>query len=180
MSRQPWTGNNPLNLPDWGATVALANGLNSADLDPSVEVVVSSPAIYLISLQSILRKDIKIAAQNCYSQPNGPFAGETSPAQLKGSNIPYVILGSSQRVFGESSELIAQKTRAALDNSLSVALCVGETLAEREAGKTAEALQAQLKPVVDLLTEADWAAIVIGYEPIWAIGNWGSCDPRTS
>ncbi|KAG6900453.1 hypothetical protein C0993_010500 [Termitomyces sp. T159_Od127] len=100
-----------------------------------------------------------------------------NPAQLVDAQIPYVILGHSERrtLFHETSELVAQKTRAALDAPLKVILCIGETLKEREDGKTAEVCQGQLQAVVAVLKEADWRRavynIVVAYEPVWAIGT---------
>lgn len=81
-----------------------------------------------------------------------------SPTQLADAGIPYVILGHSERrtIFNETSDVVAQKTRAALDAGLSVILCVGETLKEREANQTKQVVEDQLKPVVDILKENDW------------------------
>ncbi|KAL4067820.1 triose phosphate isomerase [Scleroderma citrinum] len=95
-----------------------------------LEVVIAPPSPYLIPLQGIVRSEVKISAQNCYCKPSGAFTGEISLAQLHDAEIPYVTLGHSERrtIFHETSELVAQKTKAALDTSLSVILCVGETL----------------------------------------------------
>jgi len=147
--------------------------LNDADVDPAVEVVIAPPSLYVLSLADILRKDFKIAAQNAYIKTSGAFTGEISPAQLADAGIPYVILGHSERrtLFGDTSELVAQKTRAAIDAGLSVILCIGETLQEREAGRCTEIIETQLKAVVQLTKEDDWSKIVIAYEPVWAIGT---------
>jgi len=120
-----------------------------------------------------LRKDVQLAAQNAYFKMSGAFTGEISPAQLIDAGIPYVILGHSERrtLFHETSELVAQKTRAALDASLKVILCIGETLDQRESGKTPQVCQDQLKAVVAVLKEEDWSKVVIAYEPVWAIGT---------
>jgi len=152
---------------------SLVKVLNEATIDPFVEVVVAPPALYLLPLKETLRKDVKVSAQNCYVKPSGAFTGEISPAQLVDAEIPYVILGHSERrtLFHETSELVAQKTKAALDAGLSVILCVGETLQEREANQTAQVVQNQLKPVIEVLTESDWSKVVIAYEPVWAIGT---------
>ncbi|THH29891.1 hypothetical protein EUX98_g4292 [Antrodiella citrinella] len=174
MTRQFFVGGNfKMNPATREAKIALAKVLNEATIDPSVEVVIAPPAIYLISLQDVLRKDIKVAAQNCYFKTSGAFTGETSPAQLADSKIPYVILGHSERrtLFHENSNEVAQKTRAALDAGISVILCVGETLSEREAGQTAQVVQAQLEPVIAVLKPEDWSKIVVAYEPVWAIGT---------
>ncbi|KAI0371865.1 triose phosphate isomerase [Pilatotrama ljubarskyi] len=151
----------------------LVKVLNEADIDPNVEVVIAPPSIYIIPLKEILRNDIQVAAQNCYSKSSGAYTGETSPAQLVDAGVPYVILGHSERrtLFHETSAIVAEKTRAAIDAGLRVILCVGETLEEREAGRTKAVVEAQLKPVVDILTKDDWPKVVIAYEPVWAIGT---------
>jgi len=147
--------------------------LNDADVDPTTEVVIAPPSLYILSLTDILRKDFKVAAQNSHIKPSGAFTGEISPSQLADAKIPYVILGHSERrtLFGENSELVAQKTRAAIDAGLSVILCIGETLEEREAGKCTQVVETQLQAVVQLTKEADWSKIVVAYEPVWAIGT---------
>lgn len=147
--------------------------LNDADVDPNTEVVVAPPALYILPLADTLRKDFKVAAQNAYIKASGAFTGETSPAQLADAQVPYVILGHSERrtLFGETSELVAEKTKVAIDTGLSVILCIGETLAEREAGKCTEVIETQLQAVVKVTKEADWSKIVIAYEPVWAIGT---------
>jgi len=147
--------------------------LNDADVDPNTEVVIAPPALYILPIAESLRKDFKVAAQNSYIKASGAFTGEISAAQLVDAQIPYVILGHSERrtIFNETSELVAQKTKVAIDAGLSVILCIGETLVEREAGKCTEVIETQLKAVVQLVKEADWGKIVIAYEPVWAIGT---------
>ncbi|KIY73615.1 Triosephosphate isomerase [Cylindrobasidium torrendii FP15055 ss-10] len=174
MARQFFVGGNfKMNPASKQAKVALVETLNKAPLDPNVEVVVAPPALYLLAVKETLKKEVKVAAQNCYFKPSGAFTGEISPAQLVDSEIPYVVLGHSERrtLFGESSELVATKTKAAVDAGLSVILCIGETLEEREAEKTVEVVSAQLKAAVDALDEKDWSKIVVAYEPVWAIGT---------
>ncbi|KAJ3759392.1 Triosephosphate isomerase [Lentinula raphanica] len=181
MARQFFVGGNfKMNPASRKDKVALVKLLNEAELDPATEVVVSPPALYLIPVKESIRKDIKVAAQNCYLKDSGAFTGEISPAQLVDSEIPYVILGHSERrtLFHETSDFIAQKTRAALDKGLSIILCIGETLKEREAGETAKVCEEQLKPVVALLKESDWSKIVIAYEPVWAIGTGKVATPQ--
>ncbi|KAJ7770274.1 Triosephosphate isomerase [Mycena maculata] len=174
MSRQFFVGGNFKMNPNCVADkIALTKLLNEAQLDPSVEVVVSPPFLYLIPLKEIIRKEIQLAAQNCYFKDAGAFTGEISPAQLKDAGIPYVILGHSERrtLFYETSETVALKTKAALASSLSVILCIGETLEQRETGQTTDVCAAQLQAVVDVLKESDWSKIVVAYEPVWAIGT---------
>jgi len=174
MSRQFFVGGNfKMNPCSRKEKQALAQLLNSATIDPSTEIVVAPPALYLIPLLESIRKEIQIAAQNCYFKESGAFTGEISPKQLADAGIPFVILGHSERrtLFHETSALVAQKTRAALNQSLRVILCIGETLQERESGQTVAVVEDQLKAVVDILKESDWSDIVIAYEPVWAIGT---------
>ncbi|KLO13415.1 triose phosphate isomerase [Schizopora paradoxa] len=152
----------------------LIDMLNNANFDKNTEVVVAPPTLYAIAVADLLRKDVKVAAQNCYIKASGAFTGETSPTQLTEAGIPYVILGHSERrtLFHETSSLVAQKTRAAIDAGLSVILCVGETLQERESGATDNVVKEQLGEVVKLVSsEEDWSKIVVAYEPVWAIGT---------
>ncbi|KDR79240.1 hypothetical protein GALMADRAFT_243149 [Galerina marginata CBS 339.88] len=174
MTRQFFVGGNfKLNPSSLRASSSLINILNKAELDSSTEVVISPPTIYLIPVQQGIRKDIKVAAQNCYLKESGAFTGEISPKQLVDAGIPYVILGHSERrtLFHETSEMVATKTRVAIDAGLKVILCIGETLQQREASQTAEICENQLKSVVDVTKDADWSKIVIAYEPVWAIGT---------
>lgn len=174
MPRQFFVGGNfKMNPISRAQKKIIIDELNAADLDPNTEVVIAPPSLYLLSLKDIVRNDIKVSAQNCYCKTSGAYTGEISPAQLADAGIPYVIIGHSERrtLFHETSELVAQKTKAALDGSLSVILCVGETLQEREAGKTTQVVESQLREVVTVLNESDWDRVVIAYEPVWAIGT---------
>ncbi|OAX42777.1 Triosephosphate isomerase [Rhizopogon vinicolor AM-OR11-026] len=174
MPRQFFVGGNfKMNPISRGQKATIISTLNSADLDSATEVVIAPPSLYLIPLRDIVRKEIQVSAQNCYFKDSGAFTGEISPAQLVDAKIPYVILGHSERrsLFHETSEFVAQKTKAALSSTLKVILCVGETLQEREAGQTASVVEKQLQAVVDVLQESDWSGIVIAYEPVWAIGT---------
>ncbi|TDL20294.1 Triosephosphate isomerase [Rickenella mellea] len=174
MTRQFFVGGNfkmnPATLEQKKGLVSL---LNEAKLDPSTEVVIAPPFLYLIPLVESIRKDIKVAAQNCYLKNVGAFTGEVSPAMLHDAQVPYVILGHSERrtLFHETSELVALKTQAAIDAGLSVILCVGETLQERESNRTVEVVNEQLDAVIAVLKESDWSKVVIAYEPVWAIGT---------
>ncbi|KAG2159378.1 Triosephosphate isomerase [Suillus bovinus] len=174
MPRQFFVGGNfKMNPSSRDQTKSIINILNSADLDSTTEIVIAPPSLYLMDVKETVRSEIQVSAQNCHHKDSGAFTGEISPVQLVDANIPWVILGHSERRthFGETSEFIAQKTKAALKATLKVILCVGETLEEREAGKTAAVVQKQLQAVVDVLQESDWSGIVIAYEPVWAIGT---------
>jgi len=145
--------------------------LNEAQLDPQAEVIIAPPALYLLLTREHLNKNIEVAAQNVYDKPDGAFTGEISVAQLKDSGISWAILGHSERrqLLGETDEFVASKAKAAIDGGICVILCCGESLEEREAGKTIAVVEKQLQAVIDQVK--DWSNIVIAYEPIWAIGT---------
>lgn len=124
---------------------------------PFTEVVIAPPALYLLSVRDLVKSPtIAVSAQNCYNIASGAFTGEISAAQLKEVNIPWVILGHSERrtLFGETDEVVAVKTKASLAAGLKVILCIGETLQEREAGKTIEVCERQLAAAAKEIS--DW------------------------
>ncbi|PUU81270.1 triosephosphate isomerase [Tuber borchii] len=150
---------------------SIIEGLNQASLNPNVEVIISPPAIYLPLAKEIASNGVQVAAQNVYDKGNGAYTGEISAAQLKDVGVNWVIIGHSERraLLGESDKFVASKTKAALAGGLSVILCIGESLEEREAGTTIDVVTRQLKAVADEVS--DWSNIVIAYEPVWAIGT---------
>ncbi|MDR2174482.1 MAG: triose-phosphate isomerase [Synergistaceae bacterium] len=121
-----------------------------------------------------------VGAQNVYFEPKGAFTGEISIPMLKDAGCTRVILGHSERrhIFGESDGLIAKKVKAVLDAGLVPVLCYGETLEEREAGRTAEVVSRQLNTALSGLSPAELEKIVYAYEPVWAIGTGRSATPR--
>jgi triosephosphate isomerase len=110
----------------------------------------------LVPLKDHIRPEVAIAAQNAYVALSGAYTGEISPSQLVDAGIPWVILGHSERrqLFHETNEVVAKKTAVALDAGLSVILCIGETLAEREAGTTIDVVEKQLNAVAKEIK--DW------------------------
>jgi len=167
-------GNFKMNPTSRAEKQKLVHALSIGEIDANTEVVIAPPSLYLLpSLELLKGSAVKVAAQKCYFKTSGAFTGEISPAQLVDAGVPYVILGHSERrtLFHETSELVAQKTRAALDAGLSVILCIGETLQEREAGETVAVVQKQLDAVIATLKPEEWSKIVIAYEPVWAIGT---------
>lgn len=142
-------------------------------------MVVGAPFVYLHTAQSALSdSSIEVSAQNCWHEDKGAFTGEVSAAMLKDIGLKWVILGHSERrhVFGESDEIIGKKTAAALKHGLSVILCVGELLEERESGKTENVLKAQMTAATPFIS--DWSRVVIAYEPVWAIGTGKVATPQ--
>ncbi|KAK4047191.1 triosephosphate isomerase [Microbotryomycetes sp. JL221] len=158
----------------------LLTHFNEAELDPNVEVVIAPPALYILPLKDHVRKGIAVAAQNAHQLPSGAYTGEISLCQLKDVNLPWVILGHSERrtIFHESDELVAEKTAAAIKEGVDVILCIGEDLKERESDKTTEVVTRQLKAVAKVIKEDEWSNIVIAYEPVWAIGTGKVATPQ--
>jgi len=156
----------------------LITEINQGKISDKTETVIAPPFPYLEQVSRLIRTDIQVSAQNCYSENNGAFTGEIGPEMLINIGIPWVILGHSERrhIFKESDELIAKKVCAALKVGLKVIFCIGETLSERESGKTEEVVFRQLKAVADSVQE--WMHVVIAYEPVWAIGTGKTATPE--
>lgn len=135
--------------------------------------MIAPPSLYLLLAREHLRRGIEVAAQNVFDKPNGAFTGEISVDQLKDSGITWTILGHSERrvILQEDDSFVASKTKAAIDGGINVILCCGESLEQREAGKTIDVVTTQLKAVAERLENKDWEHVVIAYEPIWAIGT---------
>lgn len=139
-----------------------------------VEIVVAPVYTALCKVaEKIAGSNIKLAAQNCYPEPQGAFTGEVSPALLKDVGCQYVIIGHSERrqLFGESDELINRKARALADAGLGVIFCIGETLEEREAEQMFDVLRRQVRFGLKNLSAGQMQNVVVAYEPVWAIGT---------
>ncbi|KAF2733613.1 Triosephosphate isomerase [Polyplosphaeria fusca] len=171
MARQFFVGGNFKMNGNIKTIKDIVSNINNAKLDPSVEVVIAPPSLYLLLAREHLREGLEVAAQNVFDKGNGAFTGEISVPQLKESNITWSILGHSERrvILQEDDQFVASKTKAAIDGGISVILCCGESLEQREAGKTIDVVTTQLKAVAEKVS--DWSKIVIAYEPIWAIGT---------
>lgn len=122
---------------------------------------------------------IKIGAQNCSDQDSGAFTGETSPAALKDLGASFVLVGHSERrqIFQETNAMCAAKTKRALTHDLAVIYCVGETLAEREAGQTLAVVKQQLRQGLSDLAGWKPGQLIVAYEPVWAIGTGKVATP---
>uniref|UniRef100_A0A669B0L4 Triosephosphate isomerase n=1 Tax=Oreochromis niloticus TaxID=8128 RepID=A0A669B0L4_ORENI len=179
MTRKFFVGGNWKMNGDKKSLGELIQTMNGAKVDPNVEVVCGAPSIYLDFVRSKLDPKFGVAAQNCYKVPKGAFTGEISPAMIKDCGVNWVILGHSERrhVFGESDELIGQKTAHALENGLGVIACIGEKLDEREGGITEKVVFAQTKVIADNVK--DWSKVVLAYEPVWAIGTGKTASPQS-
>jgi triosephosphate isomerase len=157
---------------------AVVRGLGTED---RVDVAVCPPFPYLLPVAEVLRGSrVALGAQNLYPEKEGAFTGEVSPAMLLDCGCRYVILGHSERrhVLHEDDAFINRKVHAALGAGLQVILCVGETLAEREGGRTEKVLETQLAGGLAGVAGDGLARLVIAYEPVWAIGTGRNATPE--
>ena len=155
-------------------TTALINEMKPLVADADCDVVICAPFVDLqAALEAAEGSNIKIGAENCHWAEKGAFTGEVSAPMLKAMGVPYVIIGHSERrqYFGETDETVNKRVRAALDNGLTVILCVGEVLEEREQGVTFEIVGKQTKVALQGVAENELDKIIIAYEPVWAIGT---------
>ncbi|MGA9526024.1 MAG: triose-phosphate isomerase [Myxococcaceae bacterium] len=139
-----------------------------------VEVVLAPPFTAIEPVHRALEEsNIGVAGQNCHWEPSGAFTGEISAGMLKEAGCRYVIVGHSERrqYFGETDETVNRRAHAVLREGLHPIICVGETLAEREAGKTLEVVSRQLKGALAGFNTGEVLRTVIAYEPVWAIGT---------
>ena len=133
-----------------------------------------------VVIAAVTGSNVAVGAQNMYFADEGAFTGETSPLMLKAINATHVIIGHSERrqYFCETDETVNKKLLAALKHELKPIVCVGETLAEREGGKTDEVLLRQVRKAFEGITEPQCRQIVIAYEPVWAIGTGKTATPQ--
>ena len=153
---------------------ALINELKPLVKDAACDVVVGVPYVDLaVAVEATKGTNIGVAAQNCHWAKSGAFTGEISADMLKEMGVGYVILGHSERrtYFGDTDVTVQQRMRAALDAGLTVILCVGEYLEQREQGVTAEICGMQTKIALGGVSAEEMSRVIIAYEPVWAIGT---------
>jgi triosephosphate isomerase len=162
-------------------SVALSTGVRDAVAGVSGAEVAVAPGF--VALGAVIDKlrggPVGVSAQNCHFETKGAFTGEVSASQLADIGCNYVIVGHSERrqLFGETDALVAKKTRAVLAAGLAPIVCVGETLAQRDANETLAVVGAQLQAAVLELGEAELLRCVVAYEPVWAIGTGRNATP---
>jgi triosephosphate isomerase (TIM) len=179
MSRKPLiSGNWKMNLNHFEAIqlVQKLSYLLDTDDYETADVSVHPPFTDLRSVQTVLAADripIALGAQHCHWEPSGAYTGEVSPVFLAKLDVQYVICGHSERreLFGETDEMVARKAAAVQTQGMTPIICVGETLAEREAGETEAKVIGQVRAALGRRSPEQIAAVVIAYEPIWAIGT---------
>lgn len=161
---------------------ALVRGIRDGlPKDAAADALVAPSFVALSAAVEILRGGpIGVGAQNMYFEEKGAFTGEVSPAMLVDVGCSHVILGHSERrqLFGETDDGVARKAVAACAHGLVPIICVGETLDEREAGRTTAVVERQIERALRELTPDQVAASVIAYEPVWAIGTGRAATPE--
>jgi len=178
-SRKPLiSGNWKMHLNHFEA-IQLVQKLNylvtKEDFD-AVDVSIHPPFTDIRSAQTLIEADelrFLLGAQHCHWEEKGAFTGEVAPAMLAKLSVKFVIVGHSERreIFGETDEMVANKTTAVLKAGMTPIICVGETLEEREAGSTESKVIGQVRAALAKRTGETVAGLVVAYEPIWAIGT---------
>ena len=181
MKRRPFiAGNWKMNL-DRAKAVKLAVDLTARASDfPGVDLAVCPPSVYLDAVAAATAgSPLALSAQNMYHEEAGAFTGEISGSMLRDVGCRYVILGHSERrhVLGETDRDVNLKLMAVLKSGLIPIVCVGELLAEREAGRTGDVIRKQFEGSLAGLTAEQAGQIVIAYEPVWAIGTGKVASP---
>ncbi len=181
MQRPLIAGNWKMNL-DRASAVALAEGVaKQAGSVEGADLAVCPPSPYLDAVgAAVAGSPVALGAQNMYHEPKGAYTGEISAAMLCDLGCRYVILGHSERrhILGETDQQVNQKVLAALEAGLTPIVCLGELLAEREAGQTLEVIRRQFDGSLAGVAAEPMAGIVIAYEPVWAIGTGKVATPE--
>jgi len=162
--------------------VTLIRGLKELVRDAAgVEIAVCPPSVNLVpAAQELKGSSIDLGGQNMHWEEEGAFTGEVSARMLKEAGCRFVILGHSERrqYFGETDETVNRKVRKALSAGLAPILCVGESLQERESGRTESVVKTQLEGGLKGFTAEELGTLVIAYEPVWAIGTGKTATPE--
>ena len=162
------------------ANEALVQAMLAGIGSPKADVALCAPAPYLSQLQSLLNgSPIAWGSQDVSAHEQGAFTGEVSAAMLRDFACRYAIVGHSERrqYHGETDQLVADKAKAALGKGITPIVCVGETLAQREAGETEAVVKRQLSAVIHTLGHCV-SEMVVAYEPVWAIGTGKVATPE--
>ncbi|GKT23467.1 triose-phosphate isomerase [Acidovorax sp. SUPP3334] len=162
------------------ANQALLNALRAGIEQPGCDVAVAVPAPYLAQVKALVDGSaVAVAAQDVSVHEAGAYTGETSAAMLLEFGVRYVLVGHSERrqYHGETDEMVAAKAQRALAAGIAPIVCVGETLAEREAGQTETVVKRQLAAVIHTNGHCI-SEIIVAYEPVWAIGTGRTATPE--
>jgi triosephosphate isomerase len=181
MSRKPLVAGNWKMHGSRSENAGLVEAIVSSPGIDSADCTVCPPFVYLADVARMLRDStVALGAQDVCAETQGAYTGEVSAAMLRDVGCTMAIVGHSERraLFGESDQLVARKFATAQAQGLVPILCVGESLAERDAGRTHEVVARQLDAVLDLSGPGPFASAVIAYEPVWAIGTGRVASPE--
>jgi triosephosphate isomerase len=145
------------------------------------EVLVCAPFPYLAQVELLIQgSKVMLGAQNLNTNASGAYTGEVSADMIKDFGARHVIVGHSERrsLYGETSAMVAEKTKAALNAGLTPLLCIGESIEERDSGNTEAVIEKQLSAVIELVGIVAFNQIIIAYEPVWAIGTGVTATPE--
>ena len=182
--RKPFVAGNWKMNTDSRSSVELAGAVVSGSAGVArekVTVAVIPPFVYLPAVvRAVSASGVAVGAQDVYFEAKGAFTGEISPGMLKDVGCTYVLCGHSERrhVLGEPDELVGKKVTAALGGGLLPILCVGELLAERDAGQMEQVVERHLRTGLAGLSAEKMSAVTIAYEPVWAIGTGRTATPQ--
>jgi triosephosphate isomerase (TIM) len=180
--RKPIIAGNWKMYKDISEAIELANAIKRGAFEvENVEIVVCPPSIDLSEVCEIaVESNVGVGAQNCHWEKEGAFTGEISVPMIKSVGCKYVVIGHSERrkYFGETDQTVKKKVAAVIDGGLIPIMCVGETLEEREAGKTMDVVKQQVLGGLEGLEEGYLEKLVIAYEPVWAIGTGKTATPE--
>jgi triosephosphate isomerase (TIM) len=187
-------GNWKMNFSTKEASAAVEAFARHVDAKSNVDVVICPPYLSIAKVRELVKDThIKVGAQDVFWQDSGAFTGQVSPPMLTEFGVHYCIVGHSETrgrfgkvevpentlgYFAESDETCNLKIRACLYHSINPILCVGETAAEREAGRTDEVVRNQLTGALKDIDPAELYFFAVAYEPVWAIGTGNTCDAR--
>jgi triosephosphate isomerase len=165
---------------NWKMNTTLQDGIQLAKnveavastVNNKAVVICCTPFIHLTEVKKVLNK-VQLGAQNCAAEASGAYTGEISAQMVASTGANYVIIGHSERraYYGETDQILNKKVKLALANNLTPIFCVGEVLAEREAGKHFDVVKSQLTNGLFDLSADDFSKLIIAYEPVWAIGT---------
>lgn len=179
--RKMIAGNWKMNLMPDQAEMLVQDLLSGFTSKPGLEVVLfPTTALIPFVRDWILDSAIRYGAQNCWHELSGAFTGETSAELLKVLGCDYCLVGHSERreIFNESNKLVGLKTQALINVGVTPLVCVGESLAEREAGTHLRKIKEQVESVFASVNRASWLRLLFAYEPVWAIGTGKTATPE--
>eukprot|EP01055_Gregarina_sp_Pseudo9_P002199 Gregarina_sp_Pseudo_9__2198@NODE_2541_length_961_cov_1126_826464_g2332_i0_p1_GENE_NODE_2541_length_961_cov_1126_826464_g2332_i0NODE_2541_length_961_cov_1126_826464_g2332_i0_p1_ORF_typecomplete_len287_score61_88TIM/PF00121_18/1_8e94CutC/PF03932_14/0_0021NAPRTase/PF04095_16/0_081_NODE_2541_length_961_cov_1126_826464_g2332_i0105863 len=172
VARKPWVGGNWKCNGTKALIAELAQAFNKADIDPhKVDVAIFPTGVHIGYARSQLNQNIIVGCQNVSKTGNGAYTGEVSVDILKDMKIDWTLVGHSERrtLYGEEDAIVGDKVAICEQAGIHPVVCIGETLEERESGKTMDVCKRQLDAVIPKVKT--WSKVVIAYEPVWAIGT---------